>query len=48
MLTSVLKSRMLKTVAIALYLFLAFHQVSDGADHIIPGQNRMEEYFWTY
>lgn len=48
MFTSVLKSRMLKTVTIALFLSLAFHQVSDGADHIIPSQEGMEEYFWTY
>ena len=49
MVTSALKSKMLKTVVIALFLFLAFHQLSYGADHIIPDQDlRMEEYFWTY
>ena len=46
MFTSVLKSRMLKTVVIALFLFSAFYQVSEGADHIIPSQWKMEEYFW--
>ena len=44
----VLKSKMLKTIALALFLCIAFSQISYGADHIIPSQEEMEEYFWTY
>lgn len=48
MFTVVLKSKMLKIIAVVLFLFLVAQQRSYGADHIIPNPSNLEEYFWTY